>query len=366
MYITLGVILLLVAILIVILPRAKNYVLSQSHSRSASQTKGHLVWVMHSYLPNVRAGSEITAHALNKYLSQHGWRISVLVNSYVVDNYEGIDIYPLASDVATDILKSATIIGCQNYNGYEGIDIAEKYGKPIVFFLHVEFEKIEILQQKFAVPVYVVYNSTTQREMLPTIHPWTVVRPHIDYAHFKEIAVQPTARAITLLNCNKNKGGELLPVLAREMAGYEFLGIKGAYQTQVTEEAMNLRYLPTFNDPRLVYAQSRIIIMPSRAESWGRVALEAMAAGVPVIVGDTPGLRECTGGVAPICRQSDTACWMREIERLYHDGPEREAAIKAGLSRVAELEVAPDFKLCDEWLVGATSASAPASAPAEN
>jgi glycosyltransferase involved in cell wall biosynthesis len=365
----LAIILVLAAIAAALLPRAK----AAAAARLPPAQKGHLVWIMHSYLPNVRAGSEITAHALNKYLVSHGWRISVLVNSYVTSSHEGIDIYPLKaaggadatalSDVAAALIADATALCCQNYNGYEGIEIAEAAGKPILFFLHVEFEKIEILQQKFRTPVLVVYNSTTQREMLPTIHPWTVVRPHIDYAHFRAVTVQPSAKAVTLLNCNSNKGGDLLPVLARELPTYQFLGVKGAYQQQIADESQpNLRYLPTFDDPRLVYAQSRLVIMPSRAESWGRVALEAMAAGVPVIVGDTPGLRECTGGAAPVCRQTDTGCWLREIAELYEDGPRREDAVKAGLARIAALEIAPDFELFSEWLVEALVAAAETAA----
>jgi hypothetical protein len=89
-----------------------------------------------------------------------------------------------------------------------------------------------------------------------------------------------------------------------------------------------------------------------------------MAAGVPVIVGDTPGLRECTDGAAPVCRQTDTGCWLREIAELYEDGPRREAAVQAGLARIAALEVAPDFELFDEWLVDALVAAAEAATAA--
>lgn len=351
-----GIILIVISIGLVLKPYTRA---RRAFSAKAAGEKGHLVWIMHSYLPNVRAGSEITAHALNRHLAANGWRISVLVNSYVTDHHDGIDIYPLSAPYADDIIASATIIGCQNFNGYDGIRYAERFNKPIVFFLHVEFEKIDILQQRFNVPVYVVYNSETQRHALPTIHRWTTVRPHIDYAHFRAVNVQPSARYITLLNCNTNKGGEILYMLAKEMPGHQFLGIKGAYQKQLTYELPNLKYLPTFDDPRQVYAMSRIIIMPSRAESWGRVALEAMAAGIPVIVGDTPGLRECTSGSAPVCRHTDSQCWLTEIERLYEDGPERSAAIAAGLARVAELDVAPDFKLFDEWLAATQANHSP-------
>ncbi|MFE4971343.1 glycosyltransferase [Kitasatospora sp. NPDC056651] len=44
-----------------------------------------------------------------------------------------------------------------------------------------------------------------------------------------------------------------------------------------------------------VYARSRVVLMPSSHESWGRVGVEAFASGIPVIAHPTPGLAECLG-----------------------------------------------------------------------
>ncbi|WP_262928542.1 glycosyltransferase family 4 protein [Streptomyces sp. CBMA152] len=44
-----------------------------------------------------------------------------------------------------------------------------------------------------------------------------------------------------------------------------------------------------------VYSRSRVILMPSLYESWGRVAVEAFASGIPVIAHTTPGLVESMG-----------------------------------------------------------------------
>ena len=327
---------------------------------AAPGSKGVFVWIMHSYVPTVRAGSELTAHAVNKYLIRAGWEVHVCVRDYAVPKYEGVHIHRILADnklsaSAETAVKRAAMLGCQNYNGFEGIEIAEAYKKPIMFFLHVEFEKIEILQQRFGVPVYVVYNSLAQHAMLPTIHENTTVRPHIDYAKFKVQSSNP--RFITLLNCNENKGGKIFQNLAGRLPEHQFLGIKGAYATQITDVApnlLNVSYMPTQEDPAPIYSQSRVVIMPSKTESWGRVALEAMAAGVPVIVSDTPGLRECTGGAAKICSRTDITCWEEGIKELSAEGEARQAAIEAGRKRIAELEAAQDFRDFDVWLTGLT------------
>lgn len=327
---------------------------------AAPGSKGVIVWIMHSYVPTVRAGSELTAHAVNKYLIRAGWEVHVCVRDYAVPRYEGVNIHRILknnklSPDAEAAVKRASMLACQNYNGFDGIEIAEAHQKPITFFLHVEFEKIELLQQRFGVPVYVVYNSLAQHAMLPTIHESTTVRPHIDYSKYKVRQANP--RFITLLNCNENKGGRVFQHLAGRLPTHQFLGIKGAYAAQITDGApnlLNVSYMPTQEDPAPIYAQSRVVIMPSKTESWGRVALEAMAAGVPVVVSDTPGLRECTGGAAKICSRDDLNCWEESIKELSAEGGARDAAIQAGRNRIAELENATDFKDFEAWLSGLT------------
>jgi glycosyltransferase involved in cell wall biosynthesis len=354
MFIYLGII-LIVCLIAVLYPYIRYKVRKMVPDKVPK--KAHLVWIMHSYVPTVKAGSEITAHALNRYLLTQGYRVSVFVNDYKVSSYEGVDIYRLpkslheAPEYALEVFKSADAIGCQNFNGYDGIAYAEELNKPIIFFLHVEFEKLDILQQKFRVPIYVVYNSITQKQALPTIHESCMVRPHIDYAKFKSIK-QDNPRFITLLNCNKNKGGEIIVKLAKMLPDYKFLGVQGAYMKQINGQSSNLDYMPLQDDPSSIYAKSKVVIMPSKSESWGRVALEAMSAGVPVIVGDTPGLREATNGGAAICNRTDIDCWMNEIKKLSMDGPEREGMISAGMKRIEELEKATDFSDFDKWFSG--------------
>jgi glycosyltransferase involved in cell wall biosynthesis len=313
--------------------------------------RGIIVWLMRAYLPNVKAGAEITAHAVNKYLVSRGWRVIVVVHDYQVPVIDGVECVAFGQHEA--VLDQATLFFCQNYDTRAALQLLEPYGRPVVFFLHIDKEKQDILQTRFAVPIGVVYNSLTQKEVNPTVHPNTIVRPFIPFELFKPRARAQQAGPITLLNCNENKGGKVLQRLAAAMRDVPFMGVAGAYSEQLTSGATpNLHYKPLQDDPRPIYEEAGIVIMPSRSESWGRVALEAMASGIPVIVSRAPGLRECTAGAAvAYCQPDDLGCWSEAIRRLRSDGMAYREAVAAGLRRIEELKKADDFAEFEDWLV---------------
>ena len=104
------------------------------------------------------------------------------------------------------------------------------------------------------------------------------------------------AEYITLINCNDRKGGQMLIDLARRMPDRKFLGVIGQYGDQLIDNTLpNLTYHAHTSQIRDIYARTRIVIMPSVYESYGRVAVEAACAGIPVICNDTEGLTEALG-----------------------------------------------------------------------
>ncbi len=327
--------------------------------RAPEALKGTIVWLMNSYVPNVRAGAEITVHALNQQLVASGWRVIVVLPDWQQAEVDGVECmrFPKSGNLTdaphlAEVFRAANAIFCQNYDAQRAIQLLEPFGKPIVFFLHIEREKADILQQRFAVPVAVVYNSLTQKEQNPTIHESTIVRPYVPYGDFVPRDRPLPTGPVTLLNCNDNKGGGVLIELARRLRSVEFLGIRGSYDKQLEDVALrNLQYRATAEDPRAIYANAGIVIMPSRSESWGRVALEAMASGVPVICSKTHGLAEATGGAAAAyCRPDDIGCWTEAIQRLRADPAAYRAAVEAGRQRIATLAAEDDFTEFEKWI----------------
>jgi glycosyltransferase involved in cell wall biosynthesis len=78
-----------------------------------------------------------------------------------------------------------------------------------------------------------------------------------------------------------------------------------------------------------------IVAVPSRYEGFGLPALEAMAAGVPVVISDIPALVEVAPR-APRVGVDDVAGWSDALAMLAGDGARRAELSVAGQAAAAE------------------------------
>jgi glycosyltransferase involved in cell wall biosynthesis len=102
----------------------------------------------------------------------------------------------------------------------------------------------------------------------------------------------------------------------------------------------NVQHLVTLvgaiEHPRDALAGTGLLVLPSLAEGFGLVLIEAMAAGVPVISTDVPGVRDVvrankTGLLVPA---ANPAALAAAIERVIDDRPLRERLIAAAAADV--------------------------------
>ena len=78
-----------------------------------------------------------------------------------------------------------------------------------------------------------------------------------------------------------------------------------------------------------LYARARAFVFLSDYEGFGFTPLEALAAGVPIAVLDTPIAREVYGDAALYLRAPDPALVEAELDRLLHDDAERTRILAA-------------------------------------
>ncbi len=88
-----------------------------------------------------------------------------------------------------------------------------------------------------------------------------------------------------------------------------------------------------------VYGEFDVLVVPSLPtpgwlEQFGRVAVEAMACGVPVVASDSGALPEVVGAAGVLVRPGDVRAWARALNELAEDPSRRQVLAAAGRARV--------------------------------
>jgi len=164
------------------------------------------------------------------------------------------------------------------------------------------------------------------------------VRPIL---HQNQIVIKEPFKGeyITLVNANLNKGVLQFLEVARYMPDRKFLAVLPYYgERNVPPPPSNVTYVPFDNDIRNILRKTRILLLPSYYESFGRIAVEAMVNGIPVIYSkpaanpphpncSTEGVAEWIGESALSCDRESKESWSDAIKFL--DDDETYAALSA-------------------------------------
>lgn len=131
------------------------------------------------------------------------------------------------------------------------------------------------------------------------------------------------AKSITALSLSKAKGLDVFVELAQRMPEYNFLGVTGPYGAQEIPEGENITVLPNVDHSEIksVFAQTKVFLAPSMAESWGRAAAEAMCSGIPVVASKAGGLVECLDGAGYNLDLDDIDLWESTVRELMTNRP---------------------------------------------
>ncbi|MTE20277.1 glycosyltransferase [Streptomyces sp. TRM43335] len=150
-----------------------------------------------------------------------------------------------------------------------------------------------------------------------------VLPPPIDPARYRTTP----GRLVTLTGTTDAKGVDVLAAVAERMPGDRFLAVRTAGR-QDPPMPRNVEFVDR-TDPRAVYARTRVLLMPSVTESYGRAGVEAMLSGIPVLAAPLPGMREAFGDSAVYVPREDTGRWVEEIRRLDDPGVYAAASARA-------------------------------------
>lgn len=150
---------------------------------------------------------------------------------------------------------------------------------------------------------------------------------------------------VTLNGSTTAKGADVLAEVAEQMPDTPFLVVRTPRRDDPPMPD-NVELVGR-TDSRQVYARTRILLMPSQLESYGRAGVEAMISGIPVLASPLPGLREALGTAATYIAREDTSRWVDEIRRLSAPAAYRVAST-AAVAHVETLDYAGGLSAFDE------------------
>lgn len=323
-----------------------------SHLGHSAPTMRILFATGHPYLPELRGGAQATMDELAVELRERGHEVSILsgllgkgmrgfrdrvllklkLSSCPATRVNGFRVHrawfawEAAADVAGRVAPDVVVV----HSGFP-VRMAlafERLGLPVVLYLHnVEFDNhggpFESLRCRHFVAnskfTAARYRSAYGIESV-VIHP---VMRRENYA-----AIGP-GRAVTLINPIREKGVDIVIAVARACPDIPFLLVESwdlgddrwaALECELAQLG-NVRLLRHVSDMQSIYAQTRILMAPSRwEEAWGRIAPEAHYSGIPVVASNRGGLAEAVGaGGILLDPDGPIDVWVEAVRSLWCD-----------------------------------------------
>lgn len=301
---------------------------------------------IHAYVDHGHnAGAETTMHDLLRAMVKDDWEVEVILSCpqrgitqpYTVD---GVLVTPFSdpNQLITAVNQCQLLITHLENSDRVGI-VGKMYRCPVVQVIHNDMDitkgyidmgcdlavfNTAWVRDSFAVP--------SGRYGAPTYSgPKVVMHPRIDLKRFvfPKGHRKSSQRYITLVNLwsgtsafgqRSGKGTEVFYAMAERFPEERFLGVIGGYGEQDIRKVKNVTIqMHTHDMVKDVYAKTKLILMPSHYESFGRVAIEAAALGIPSVVSPTPGLVEAMGDAGLYAALDNLDEWELHIASVLND-----------------------------------------------
>lgn len=306
-----------------------------------------------AYPPTHCAGSEVMVHSLLRPLVARDHHVDVVLSRDAGAPYDldGVHVHPhKGKGDPFEYVKDADVIVAHLENTRRATTIGNMTGVPVVQILHNDNGHTTTYVQRGGASL-LVFNSEQMAAHFGSYGGRSiVVRPPVDPVEYETTP----GDHITLINLSEDKGVSTFYAAAERLPERLFMGVVGAYGEQDVRDMANVEIVPHLPADRMrddVYARTRILLMPSAHESWGRVAVEAMASGIPVIAHPTPGLREALDDAGIFANRGDIDAWVTALARLS-DGRKWKAASRKAQVRAKQLDPSPDLARWCEAIEG--------------
>lgn len=309
---------------------------------------------LHGYPPRHNAGAEWMVHSMLRALVERGHDVMVWLSRYTADKAEyeldGVKVVPLEARLdASTAIRQCDLVISHLENVPSAGALARGYGKPLMVVCHnTHRQSFREMAQGADLAVYNSEWMKREAELFFAEYPKAVqprgdviVRPPV---FADEYRTKPGTH-VTLVNLNEEKGGHLFEKLAARMPDLSFLAVLGAYGEQIVPDLPNVEVVGHMCGHEMrdaVYRKTKVLLMPSSYESWGRAGVEALASGIPVVAHPTAGLCESLGEAGVFVDRHDIDGYEAVIRKLLTPAEFRLAS-KRAKARSAELDPTADL-----------------------
>lgn len=291
--------------------------------------------VSHGYPPLWNMGGEVSLHRTMKGVSGDAFVLTRTEEPYTfegvkVSNIDIPDVLDVNADpgsIARQLkdLGVKAVIG-QNELSLPAVKAADLIGISSIVSVHTPPAYGNNIKQAVVASDYAIYNTRTSAEQ------WgepkaLVIHPPITPIPEK---ISNNGDAYTVLSSLVNKGVEVVLGLAKRYPDKRFIIVRSPAEPthglsnieDLVSKLPNVELLPRVA-PEEVYKylqQTRILLVPSRYETYGMSAIEAAGYGIPCVHVDTPHVREGIGDGAVLVPGMDvdaTAAGIELIEKNY-------------------------------------------------
>jgi glycosyltransferase involved in cell wall biosynthesis len=309
-----------------------------------------IVALTHGYPPIWNMGGEVSLH--RSLTPLNGTKI-VLTKTDEDYEFEGIQVkkihaqnvlnintdhIPIAKQLAK--LNARVAIG-QNELSLATVLAAKEIGAISIVNIHTPPKYGARIKKAVILADYAVYNTEASAKEWGEPNAF-VLHPPINILPKKK---KPTGEAYTILSSLVNKGIEVVLELAKMYPDKKFIIVRSPAEPthglpdleQRVKKLPNVKLYPRVA-PEEVYKyleETRILLVPSRYETYGMSAIEAAQYGIPAIHVDTPHVREGIGEAAILIPPLDVAAAAKGIEAIEKD---YDKFSKKALARAAWLQ----------------------------
>lgn len=293
-----------------------------------------IVALTHGYPPIWNMGGEVALHRSLLPLPGNKIVLTKTENEYtfegiVVKNIHTQNVLNINADympIAKQLRKlDAKIVIAQNELSLPAVLAAREIGAISVVNIHTPPKYGRLIRKAVATADYAVYNTHTSAKEWGEPNAFVLHPPINKLPPNKKV----NGDAYTLLSSLVNKGVEVVLELAKRYPDKRFIIVRSPAEPThgLPDLEKRAKKLPNVElhprvAPEEVYKyleQTRILLVPSRYETYGMSAIEAAAYGIPSVHVDTPHVREGIGDAAILVPPLDVEATANAIDKIEKD-----------------------------------------------